>query len=676
MQLLTNNSLTPSGARFRAMSLKIDLSERASTISATLVGNSPPAVGRWLTTDEGPAAGMVWRIRNVDDTHTGNGLYSFTAEHIVNVLKDTLLNDKVTAADMAGKAGATTCTAKQAAQYILKKCAAFTLGTFSFDVSNPYEFNGDSLFGALETVTGSLDGAYWSIDTSVYPFKLNVLKLSDDVDSEMRLNRNITGPVKISYDRTGMFTAICPVGKNNLKLPEKWLTKNTATWGRIEHTETDQSMDTVAKLRTWGTERLNNHCTPTTTITVQGLDLSEATREPLDKIRINRVCRIPLDNGNTIIAEKVNKMTWPDWVKEPEAVTVVLCNQEADVASIIKQMARSGSGGRGGRTAAKNAEEDHAWFEDTTEHVSMVAEAIIGKSPDGVDWKRVSEITVNGDGIVQTVKVMEGDILKHSTSIEQNEKKIGLVVETSNGKDRIRAGEICMAINDDGSSQAVIRADKIYLLGETIAEKVSADFIKSRIATIPVLNTRSLSATGTISCTGYNYAQEYVLGSATGGAGNKYVSNAIEQLQFVTSGTTVTLQKKDFKDSSWVNVGSFERATALSGAWSGRKITVSANASNVPDLVNEIRAESSWSGRTVTVKVYAYTATGQLIGDTGCYASETYNLPKTAISLTRQKRTYEPTTDGTLSAITSNGWYELEVTAAGVSKTWKVEVNG
>ena len=199
---------------------------------------------------------------------------------------------------------------------------------------------------------------------------------------------------------------------------------------------------------------------------------------------------------------------------------------------------------------------------------------------------------------------------------------------------------------------------------------MTATNLSSQIASLSSVQVTTLNATN------YIYASGFVIGSNTGGQGtNQYVSNAITDLQFVTSGSSVKMQKKTFANTSWTDVDSFNRATALSGEWSSGKLTVSANASNVPDLVQVIKGESSWSGRTVTVKIYAYTKNDQLIGDTGRSITATYTLAKTNITLTRQKKTTEPTTDGTLSAITTNGWYQLDVTAAGVTKTWKVQVN-
>ena len=49
------------------------------------------------------------------------------------------------------------CTAKQAITYILKQSPDWTVGTIDYTDSNPYKFDGDTLYDALETVSDSLD---------------------------------------------------------------------------------------------------------------------------------------------------------------------------------------------------------------------------------------------------------------------------------------------------------------------------------------------------------------------------------------------------------------------------------------------------------------------------------------------------------------------------------------
>lgn len=56
-----------------------------------------------------------------------------------------------------------------------------------------------------------------------------------------------------------------------------------------------------------------------------------------------------------------------------------------------------------------------------------------------------------------------------------------------------------------------------------------------------------------------------------------YVPNAINNLRITQSGNNYTLQRKRFNDDDWVDVGTFSRATQLSGSWSGNAYTVTAD---------------------------------------------------------------------------------------------------
>ena len=48
-----------------------------------------------------------------------------------------------------------------------------------------------------------------------------------------------------------------------------------------------------------------------------------------------------------------------------------------------------------------------------------------------------------------------------------------------------------------------------------------------------------------------------------------YIPDAIYDLQITQSGDIYTLQRKRFYNDDWYNVGSFSRATSLSGEWRG-----------------------------------------------------------------------------------------------------------
>ena len=437
--ILLNGHTLQARDRFRAESMSLSIEERNTTATLT-VGPDAPEIGinDWLKDDTEPGAGIVWRVKNVrrqieTDTRT------ISLEHVIQVLRDSLIFGEVKADGMGGGGGS--CTARQAIAYALGRQAGniWRLGDVQVNPSNPYAFNGDSVYSAIETVTGSLDGVQWEYDLSSLPFTLHIRREPSGFESEMRMSRNISS-LSIQIDRSRMYTRHYPTGKNNLHLSGGGYTsRNEATWGVVCRTETDGSIETEAALRAWSQSRLNKHCEPTVTVTVGGIDLSRDTGEPLDRITVGRKCRLPLPEYGTTMTEKVTKISWADKVKEPDRFTVTMANLQEDVARILSSQIAGSS--RGGRTAQKKAEEDHAWFVDTTDHVAMVAEAVAGEGA-AEDWSRVSSIVVDGDGIHQRVVKTEGELVTHQTAIEANEKAISIEAKSRADADTELSGRI------------------------------------------------------------------------------------------------------------------------------------------------------------------------------------------------------------------------------------------
>lgn len=361
MYKLSGHSLTR-GEWFQPESQGMVLAERDSTTSITLGPDAPAiAFDDWLLDDDWPEGPYVWRVRGINedaltDTRT------VELEHVIKALDDICLGE-VTPATIAGS-GATTCTAKQAVQYILSNHSAWTLGDFEYSESLPYEFDGDTLLDALDSVTDSLDSAVWEYDLSVFPFKLHVRQRDNTVRCEMRGERNLL-TLKKSITRSGMYTRIYPTGKNNLQVDGGYLSKNEGTYGRVDHRETDQSKSTKASLQSWAQGRLNKHCEPRVSIQISGLELSQETGETLDNLQLNKVCQCPLPEYGTTITERIVKKQWRDRRKEPETVTITLANNSQDVTTIIKEQTRGGGGGKAGAGQAKQ----NYLFEVNGEHL-------------------------------------------------------------------------------------------------------------------------------------------------------------------------------------------------------------------------------------------------------------------------------------------------------------------
>lgn len=196
-----------------------------------------------------------------------------------------------------------------------------------------------------------------------------------------------------------------------------------------------------------------------------------------------------------------------------------------------------------------------------------------------------SRITQNANSIELETSARIGSINLLSGRITVEAGKINQIVTAIGANGQVTAASICLAINRAGSS-ATINADKIYLLGETIANTITADYISGKVATLSVLRVAALSSTGNIyTSNGYVMAPYLYLGSA-GNATN--VANAIMALQVVQSGNSYKIQKMDFDDSAWVDVpGTFSRAVSSWGVGGGSgKVNVTAYPQNQTKSVN------------------------------------------------------------------------------------------
>ena len=351
MILLSGHSLTPvSKIPIESMSLR--LRERDSTAEITMAGGNLHgiAVNSWMQDDDG----TVWRVRSIQHEYADSTI-KIQLEHAVLTLKDPILFGEITPATITGDSSATTCTALQAINYILSQHSDWTLGTYGYGtVTNAYKFDGDNLYDALERVCSTLDDPWWTLDTSVYPFRISIAPKQSGVACELRPDRNLSAITR-TVDMSGCYTRFYPIGKGDLHITGGYVSKNESTYGVIARVETDQSLETEAELIAWANERLGKHAEPEVTVRAQGFDLAEATGEPLDQLTLGRICRVPLPEYNTTILDRITELYYPDLLRSPESVEITMANRTEDITRIIANEIKTGGGrgGSGGRRAAR-----------------------------------------------------------------------------------------------------------------------------------------------------------------------------------------------------------------------------------------------------------------------------------------------------------------------------------
>lgn len=669
MILLSGHTLGVAN-RFRAESMQLTLDERSSSCTFT-VGPEAPGIGmnNWLKIESGPGSGIVWRVKSVTQDYVTN-TRTITMEHTIQILRDYILFGEHTP-EMIG--GTTHVASGTAARYVLDRQDVWQLGDIEDTEYMGYHFNGDNLFSAMETITKSLDAIQWEYDFSSMPFTLHLRKHPGGFDSEMRMQRNIVN-MQRTIDRSRLFTRFYPIGLDDLHLPGAgYMSRNEDIWGVICKVETDQTRNEQIDLEIWANERLEKHSNPLVTITVTGLDLSASTGEPLDHIVLGRQCRVPLPDYGTTLTERVVKLSWADAIAEPEKVTVTLANQIEDVAAVMnrqkEETTETTATARWGSTRSKD---DHAWIEDTEDHVSIIAEAIIGTDENGVDWSRVSEIRVDGEGIHNWVKKCQGDLVVQQAEIDINEERINQEVidrsqegrelsgritvsagkieqiVTAVGEDgEVTAASICLAINDSGDSEARINAGKIYLLGETIANRITTDYITAKLANAAIVNVNRLNAnTLTINPSG---------GAAVG------VQTGFNASSLSLSGNTYKLTLTRFNGQK--DEHSFSRAVSSWSVGGGSgKVNVTANpqgqTKGVPVSIGGVSRITS--NGTYFYRVYYENDSGDDV-ETGASKSVTVDIPAETHSIdipTSAIRTQSSAPSGYTQLTTLRNQYE------------------
>ena len=633
MILLDKGSLTPKRkVPMEAMSLQ--LRERDSTATITPVSMSGISTESWFMDDTNPGKGIVWQVRSIQTDYATN-TPSITLEHVINKLKNRVMFGEHTAAEISGTPGATRCTAKQAIQYILRFQDDWVLGSFGYSDSNPYKFNGDTLYDALETVSNSLDDPWWSYDTTKYPFVLNINPRPDGTACKLLPGRNLNTITK-TVDKSGMYTRFYPIGKDDLHISGDFVGKNSEKYGIICKVGTDTSLETEAELRAWASSNLNRHCEPTVTITADAMELADKTGESLDRLTLGRLCSIPLTEYDTEINERITELNYPDKIHQPEVVRVTMCNNRNDVTRIIAEVIKETA--RGGRGGARQQKEDHAWFEDTDEYVAMVAEKT------GIN-ELGEEETLTG-----LIRVEAG--------------KITQIVSAVGANGEVTAASICLAIEKSGS-KAAISADHITLGTSKLSNILT--IIGSAVGvTKPLICSSDLTVNskGKINCYNINLA-----GSSPVTLNATAMAKAIKEAKVENN----TLKLTQFNG----DIVNFSKATSLSGEWSSGVFTVTASPQGNTILTSLAPGAATWSGTTGTLTIYATIGTSGAVYNTG--KTVTVNFPgveKSDIVTNRSGRyAGEPGADVTLAAISQNGWYVISVTVLGTTKTYKINVN-
>lgn len=218
-----------------------------------------------------------------------------------------------------------------------------------------------------------------------------------------------------------------------------------------------------------------------------------------------------------------------------------------------------------------------------------------------------SQITLNANNITAEVTNRQNKDNELSGRITVEAGRITQIVTSVGSNGEVTAASICLAINNGGSS-ATINANKIYLLGQTIANTITADYISAKIATIPTLSGIAASFSGNVTASGI-IARDgiYVKG--------RDLSNPVKYVQVTGPDNNVYTLRTTYLDGTYENY-TFSRAIASATAsWSDGKVhmklmpqnqTFAANLPSSGTWTRNNGAEDYWTiSFTIADKTYS-----------------------------------------------------------------------
>lgn len=338
--IIDKRTLAPIG-RLQPSAMSVNLKiEQPSNVSMTLQEGQPDvSVGDWLRvyTTQGDAG--VFVVKSVTKNEMTKDR-QVSADHALALLKNVVYFGEFNT-DSKNKKPIAPAVALKQALTAQGKNVVWELGKVEYTEAQPFSYDNDDLYSIFDTVRNALEDSQMEADTRSLPFKINIRKRPETASCEMRLSHNITS-LSIQVDTDDMFTRIYPIGSDGARISGDYVQddKRVSEYGLISAVRNNDDITDPGFLKAWAKTELKRHNRPTVTVSINGLELSEATGEPWDKLKPGTVCRVPLvQYHGATVEERIDSVSFRDLIKHPEVVTVTLSNSRSDV-----KRAKSASG--------------------------------------------------------------------------------------------------------------------------------------------------------------------------------------------------------------------------------------------------------------------------------------------------------------------------------------------
>lgn len=669
------NRLEPSD-----FSLSLPLRDVPSA-SMTLPGYADILTHQWMELFTARGSAGLFRVTDIE--HNTGGETSLTLRHGIDTLSDDLWPSART--DYSG-----TVAGFLGELMSRQTVAHWQLGTCEDSASYKKSgINYNKLSDLFAGLISDRNDYYPEYDFSTTPWTINWRALPSSVSAEFRLSRNVESATVSRSDADMCNRLYLAVNTGSV---ENGVNVNTASYVTYNDTASQaiygviarfEDIDTegVASISDWVSAYFAKRSAPAVQITIDGLELAALTGDTWDEYDRGRMVRAILTDMGETINERVECVTYPDVLGEPERVEVELANRlETFTKSVAKVSTTAASANYEshavGRSSARGSQlsgvagqanrielvvTDVKEAVDGTGITEMWQSGIVIDAQAGVTISSlyqgfssqyaainvnsaeisslVAETGVNSLGqgetlysrIVQNATSISTEVTDRtnadsalSSRITQNANSISLVVE--NGA--IKPAAIVAAINGSAST-VIISADHVNIDGWMQANLVTVDglYSKNSITALKFITCGTYLNAGTDVQINGTSLKDAVISFGTPTESSGQISIPYTQASGATGNINFNIAATQYYQNgvaaAWNNAaGSIVWPSAGTGNAIGITYPVSGGSTTTKAYV---LTQGSWSGTSKYVYLREDTAQGSAVARTEIDASSIYN---------------------------------------------------
>lgn len=345
-----------------SLSLDLELSPLSSAEMELVPGDELPARS-WVAIYTPYGLAGVFRSQPPRERY-GDRSVTVQLDHGLAELNDYIVTGEIEQTETSGGAAIRSIFANY-------RGTKWQLGTVTNATNIVFEEKSHSgVLDAILSVMSKTPDYMLTCDQTTTPWTLNVVAKPDTVSCEGRISRNIES-LEITTDESEMCNRVYIDGVTPYI---EDTAARAAHGGVIEHhlSESDLTQDQayiVASLY------LEQHKRPRYSVSISAIDLSEATGEALDQIRLGAKYRLTIPEDGVLIEEVITSIRYSNLLGNPDNQQITIAEREDDVIEFLKRQRGSG---RSAQEAIEEINSQYQHFHEENEIYKSDTYKILG----------------------------------------------------------------------------------------------------------------------------------------------------------------------------------------------------------------------------------------------------------------------------------------------------------